>query len=82
MPLYDFRCSGCGRTVELMGRHGEVAAPTCEQCGEVMARQLPRPSRTPRSGSPGTSCCGLESSDVGPACGAGGSCCGMGDDDF
>ncbi len=44
MPLYDYRCTACGREVEVM--HGiHVSGPTaCEACGGRMSKLLSPPT--------------------------------------
>lgn len=48
MPLYDFRCAGCGATFELLVRSSTV--PACPTCGgAALDRLLSKPA------APGTS---------------------------
>lgn len=44
MPLYDYRCTECGREVEVM--HGIHASgpETCEHCGGTMRKALSPPA--------------------------------------
>lgn len=44
MPLYDYACTRCGRTIEVMhGVHGHGPA-TCEVCGGPMRKVLSPPA--------------------------------------
>ena len=44
MPLYDYACTKCGRTVEVMhGVHGHGPA-VCEVCGGSMRKLLSAPA--------------------------------------
>ena len=44
MPLYDYRCTECGREVEVMhGIHGS-GPDTCESCGGAMRKALSTPA--------------------------------------
>lgn len=41
MPIYEYRCEGCGVKTSLLVRHiSETAAPACSHCGERMVRCL------------------------------------------
>lgn len=43
MPIYDFRCTACGRTFERLVRGGD--APTCPDCGSgALDRLVSRPA--------------------------------------
>ena len=44
MPLYDYRCTECGREVEVM--HGIYASgpEACESCGGAMRKALSTPA--------------------------------------
>lgn len=35
MPIYEYRCSVCGETIELMQKMGAKAPKTCPACGAV-----------------------------------------------
>lgn len=69
MPLYDFRCTGCGRVFELLVRGSDRVE--CPDCGATTAdRLLSAPARSPRGNGgglpdldkfgppPGGGCCG------------------------
>lgn len=45
MPLYDFHCSQCDKTVELLTRHD--AAPACPACGHPKLDKLVSKPATP-----------------------------------
>lgn len=42
MPVYEYRCSGCGAASELLLPMGDARARTCLDCGAPLRR---RPSR-------------------------------------
>ena len=42
MPLYDYRCQSCDKTVELLVRSPE-ASPPCPTCGDEMVRLVSAP---------------------------------------
>jgi putative FmdB family regulatory protein len=47
MPLYEYRCQGCGQTFEtLRGSHAQDADVECPQCGEKKAEKLMSACRT------------------------------------
>jgi putative FmdB family regulatory protein len=47
MPLFDFRCRGCGRTFEALIRPQDTTAPRCPACnGDDLEKQLPIPAMT------------------------------------
>ena len=82
MPIYEFRCQGCGRTSEVLVRDRE-SRPECPECGgNDLEKLISSPSSlTGRTGQdlpgPGdTACCG--SSPAQPGCAGPGSCCGKG----
>lgn len=42
MPLFDFKCRGCGREFEALVRPQDTSAPHCPGCGGVeLDKQLP-----------------------------------------
>ncbi|ABE34505.1 regulatory, FmdB family domain protein [Paraburkholderia xenovorans LB400] len=42
MPLYDYHCTACGHTFEMLVRGGQP--PVCPQCGSTaLARQVSAP---------------------------------------
>ena len=44
MPLYDYRCTECGREVEVMHSIGATGPATCETCGAAMRKALSSPA--------------------------------------
>jgi putative FmdB family regulatory protein len=45
MPLYDFHCSHCDCTSEIMVRSSDPDAPVCPKCGSSqLSKQLSMPS--------------------------------------
>jgi len=48
MPLYDYRCSACSQTFELLVRAGTV--PTCPSCGSPqLEKQVSAPAAPGKS---------------------------------
>ncbi|MFD0930611.1 zinc ribbon domain-containing protein [Methylophilus glucosoxydans] len=41
MPLYDFQCSQCGKTQELLLKLN-TSAPACPHCGGTLQKQVSR----------------------------------------
>lgn len=42
MPIYEYRCNGCGRRVQLLFRSfSAVADPKCSHCGSADLNRLP-----------------------------------------
>jgi putative FmdB family regulatory protein len=70
MPIYDYRCGGCGARFELLVR-GEQQV-TCPQCsGDNLERLMSLTARPATGGKP------ADYSRLGPPAGGGG-CCGGG----
>jgi len=45
VPLYDYQCTICGKSCELLQKMGETPAVTCPHCGqEGLKRQVSAPS--------------------------------------
>ena len=44
MPVYDYRCGGCGRQVEVIHGIYEVGPRTCDACGGPMRKALTSPA--------------------------------------
>jgi putative FmdB family regulatory protein len=42
MPVYVFRCAGCGHQMELLLRLGETGPRPCEDCGAEARQRLAR----------------------------------------
>ena len=69
MPLYEYRCAGCGHEFEALVRVGEADREGCPTCGEGPVRRLfsvvaavrPGGEPVPRGGdgaAAGGGCCG------------------------
>jgi len=62
MPIYEYRCQGCGHVTEALIRsRREIADVRCEQCGEDRLERVYLSTIAPvRSSSEreGTPCCG------------------------
>ncbi len=39
MPIYEYRCLGCGSNVEKMQKVSDAPMETCEKCGEKLEKQ-------------------------------------------
>jgi len=44
MPLYDYRCTACGREVEVMHGIHEQGPASCPDCGGAMRKALSPPA--------------------------------------
>ena len=44
MPIYDYRCSECGRVVEVIHAIGAEGPSACEVCGGAMRKALSSPA--------------------------------------
>jgi len=44
MPIYDYRCGACGRTVEVIHAIGAEGPSSCEVCGGAMRKALSAPA--------------------------------------
>jgi len=44
MPRYDYRCTACGQTVEVMHGIHDSGPTTCESCGGAMRKALSAPA--------------------------------------
>jgi putative FmdB family regulatory protein len=46
MPIYEYACSQCGKTVDVMQKIDDPAPEKCEQCGAsgTLAKQVSRTS--------------------------------------
>jgi putative FmdB family regulatory protein len=44
MPLYDYRCTECGREVEVMHGINDSGPATCQHCGGAMRKALSPPA--------------------------------------
>lgn len=82
MPIYEYTCSDCGKTIEVLVM-GAGDAPECSACaGKNLQRRLSVPAAysgqsSDRIPGPGdTACCGGTPGHS--ACAGPGSCCGKG----
>ncbi len=39
MPIYEYKCFGCGSNIEKMQKLSDAPLETCEQCGEKLEKQ-------------------------------------------
>ncbi len=71
MPIFEYRCAGCGHRFETLVARADAATPPCPQCGAVDVIRLlsaftvvkPQPGPTPGPcGSPECACRVSESS--------------------
>lgn len=44
MPLYEYRCTECGESVEVLQRVGEPPVSECPRCGGSMTKLLSAPA--------------------------------------
>lgn len=44
MPIYEYRCTSCGRTVELLQRFDEPPATECSHCHGSLEKLFSAPS--------------------------------------
>ncbi len=85
MPLYEYRCSACGKTFEELVLAGDApAGPRCSQCGSAAVARLLSTfaaHATSSSSSPFEGCgdgaCGSGACEAPGACGMGGGCGGF-----
>jgi len=40
MPIYEYRCTGCGRSFEQLMSSSSVKNPACPKCGKKTEKQL------------------------------------------
>ncbi len=77
MPIYEYRCNGCGEINELLV-FGDKEELSCKKCNGkdlvklMSAANVSNTSGPSFSGHGGGGCCGSPNS-----CGSPGSCCGM-----
>ncbi len=81
MPLYEYQCRDCDKTMEILLSPGDGAKPECRYCGSKnLTKLLSAPSsmsgvaknRLPGAGD--TGCCGMSPDQA--TCAGPGSCCG------
>jgi putative FmdB family regulatory protein len=76
MPIYEFRCQGCGRHVEVWLRTSGDAA-ICPQCGASLHEKLfstPFVMSGDNQRPAGSTCCGREERCDTPGCSTNGAC--------
>ena len=44
MPLYEYRCSDCGNSLEVIQKFSEEPLQTCPECGGQMEKLLSAPA--------------------------------------
>lgn len=44
MPLYEYRCAGCGEQVEILQHIGDAPLSLCGRCGGTMEKLLSAPA--------------------------------------
>jgi len=68
MPLYDYRCTECGRRFERLQPNAEAPHPKCPDCGKETEKLLTAPggihmkqpgSASSASGHDRQACCGM-----------------------
>jgi putative FmdB family regulatory protein len=75
MPIFEYRCRGCGATFETLVRSNDIV--TCPQCGRSSPEKLPSVPVMLSGGTSrpaGRTCCGEEERCGTPPCSAGGEC--------
>lgn len=76
MPVYEYRCRGCGERVEvrITGASDRVLCPECG--GELLDRliSVPHIVRSARDHDRQRTCCGREERCASPPCEDGGEC--------
>jgi putative FmdB family regulatory protein len=70
MPLYDYRCLGCGQTFEVFLRNAGMDPLTCPGCGGDRLERLLSAFHVvnPAPGGGTTTCCGRDSRCDSPPC--------------
>ena len=62
MPIYEYRCQGCGATFERFIRRAEDRQVSCPQCNGAAVDRIPSTfavGSAERGDTPAASCCGL-----------------------
>jgi len=77
LPIFEYRCAGCGTEFESVSLPGSGATARCPGCGGKDLKKLFSPFASPSSGyaARGATCCGREERCDAPPCDSGG-CCG------
>lgn len=74
MPIYDYRCAGCGQVTEVLVRSTAQAPSVCPSCGGALERMPSAPHVHRGTPNPGHTCCGREERCEKPPCTSGQSC--------
>jgi putative FmdB family regulatory protein len=75
MPIYEYRCTDCQTTFEILVRGDNgVACPDCgsQRLDKLITAASMLSGQTKRA--PGSTCCGLEERCDAPPCSEGGNC--------
>ena len=75
MPIYEYRCTGCGQEVEVLLRNPQSSAVQCPQCGAELSHRLPSAPARLLASFDSPTCCGREERCERPPCSEGGHCC-------
>jgi putative FmdB family regulatory protein len=72
MPMYDYRCLGCGQTFEVFLRSAGMDPLACPSCGSDRMERLPSAFHmlNQAAGRGATTCCGRDSRCASPPCSA------------
>lgn len=76
MPIYEYRCDGCGQHVEILVR-SSGPTPTCPDCGSLLTNKLfsvPNVLSVRTQRPDGHRCCGQEERCDAPPCSCGDEC--------
>lgn len=79
MPIYEYRCSDCGKVSEilLVGVHSDDETVACKHCGSSDLTRILSVSSftfTDSTRAPGSTCCGRDERCDSPPCTSGGVC--------
>lgn len=77
MPIYDYKCLDCGKTIEIFQRTLQEKSVHCPHCGSNQTEKLltaPGIVRMADSSTKGATCCGREERCETPPCSTGESC--------
>ena len=78
MPIYDYRCSDCGKVSEIMVKvSGHSETIQCKQCGSASLSKIPTVASiaTRYSRPHGKTCCGRDDRCDTPPCSTDSPCC-------
>ena len=77
MPIYDYKCKGCGKVSEIFLRNRDNTLIRCPECGSEKMERLVSASYAIRMGetsTPGATCCGRTERCDAPPCSVGSVC--------